>query len=73
MGDYVEVYRAMGEVQAQIIKGLLESFEIPALVKSNAAPSILQFTVDDLGEYRIMVRKQDEEEARRILENKEDV
>lgn len=70
--EYIEVYRAKGEIQAQLIKGLLESFDIPVLINSNAAPSVFQFTVDEMGEYRVMVREEDEKIAREIIENKED-
>ena len=70
--EFIEVYQAKGEVQAQLIKGLLESYGIPSLIKSNAAPSVLQFTVDKLGEFKVMVREEDAEEARNIIENKND-
>ena len=68
--EYIEVFKAKGEEQAQIIKGLLESFGIPALIQSNSAPSVLQFTVDKLGEFKVMVREEDVEEAKRLIENK---
>jgi hypothetical protein len=63
----VEVYRASGEAEAQIIKGLLESYGIPSLLKSTAAPSVHVFTVDGLGEVRILVWKSAEEEARELI------
>jgi len=68
----VEVYKAKGESQAEIIKGLLESFGIPSILKSNAAPSAFQFTVDDMGEYKVMVREQDVEVARGLIESEGD-
>jgi hypothetical protein len=34
----VAVYRAMGEAEALIIKGLLESNGIPCILQSHAAP-----------------------------------
>ena len=51
----VEVYKAANEMEAQVIKSLLESFDIPCLLKSNAAPSVHMFTVDGMGEVKIMV------------------
>ena len=35
----VKVYQAAGEMEAQVIKGLLESNGIPCLLESSAAPS----------------------------------
>jgi len=63
----VEVYRARGEAEAQVIKGLLESYDIPCLLQSNAAPSVHMFTVDGMGEVRVMVRKSMAAEARELI------
>ena len=63
----VEVYRAAGEAEAQIIKGLLESNGIYCLLKSNAAPSVHVFAIDGMGEVKIMVRESLAEKARWLL------
>ena len=63
----VEVYRARGEAEAQVIKGLLESYDISCLLQSNAAPSVHMFTVDGMGEVRVMVRKSMADEARELI------
>jgi len=63
----VEVYRARGEAEAQVIKGLLESYDIPCLLQSNAAPSVHMFTVDGMGEVRVMVRKSMADESRELI------
>jgi len=63
----VEVYRARGEAEAQVIKGLLESYDIPCLLQSNAAPSVHMFTVDGMGEVRVMVRKSMAAEVRELI------
>ena len=68
-----EVYRANGEMQALVIKSLLESYGIPSLLKSEAAPSVFNFAVDGMGEYKVMVREDMADEARRLIENREDV
>ena len=67
----VEVYRAAGEMEAQVIKGLLESYGIPCLFKGDAARTIYGLTVDGLGEVRIMVQESMAEEARRLIRGKE--
>jgi len=66
----VEVYRARGEAEAQIIKGLLESSGISCLLKSNAAPSVHVFTIDGMGEVVILVREANAEEARELIGGK---
>ena len=67
MTKLVAVYKASGEAQAMIIKGLLESRGIPCYIRSNAAPSVHAFTVDDVGEYAILVNESDIEEARHLI------
>lgn len=63
----VEVYKAHGEMEAQVIKAKLESHGIPVLLKSTAAPSIHVFVIDGLGEYRVMVPEDFLEEAQDIV------
>jgi hypothetical protein len=71
--DIVEVYSARGELEAQVIKGLLESAGIPALLQSNAATSIHSFIMDGMGEVKVMVATAQAEEARGIIEANADV
>ena len=65
--ELVEVYRATGEAEAQVIKGLLESNGIPCLLKSQAAPSVHAFAVNGMGEVSIMVGQSMAEEASRLI------
>ena len=53
--ELVEIYKASSEMEAQVIKGLLESYGIPCLLKSNAAPAVHVFTIDGMGEVRVLV------------------
>ena len=62
-----EVYRAAGEMEALIIKSLLESNGIPCFLKSNAAPSVHVLTIDGMGEVAIMVRESMVEEAKKLI------
>jgi len=62
-----EVYRAAGEAEAQIIKGLLDSNGIDCLLKSNAAPSVHVFAIDGMGEVKVMVRESMAEAARELI------
>jgi len=70
---FIEVYRIAGETAAQIIKTKLESSGIPAMLNSQAAPSVYAFTLDGLGEYRIMVPESMAEDAKLIIEGDKDV
>ena len=63
----VEVYKAPNEMEAQVISGLLESYGIPCFLKSNAAPSVHLFTVNGMGEVKIMVLESLAEEARNLI------
>ena len=69
----VEVYRANSEMEALVIKSLLESYQIPCLLKSHAAPSVHVFTSDGMGEVKIMVAEGQAEKAKGLIEKKEDV
>jgi len=64
----VEVYLAASEAEAQIVKGLLESYGISCLLKSNAAPSVHMFAVDGMGEVKIMVWESMAGKARELIE-----
>ncbi len=63
----VDVYHASGELEAQVIKGLLESNGIPCIMRSDAASSVHAFTVDGMGEVKIAVLESMADEARRII------
>jgi len=68
MGEkLVEVYRASGEMEAHVIKGLLESNGIRCILKSDAAFSVHAFTVDGMGEVKVSVLESMAEEAKRII------
>ena len=69
----VEVYRAVGEMEARVIQGLLDSRDIPSLLKSSAARSVHAFAVDGMGEVRVMVWESDADRAGQLIESKDDV
>jgi len=54
-------------LEAQIIKGRLESEGIPVLLSYESAGLIYGITVDGLGEVKIMVPRDLAEEAKEIL------
>ena len=67
----VEVYKARTEMEAQVIKSLLDSFGIPCSFKSNAAPSAHMFTINGMAAVKVMVLESQADEARELIENKE--
>ena len=69
----IEVYKAKGELEAQVIKGMLESYGIPCLLQSHAASSVHSFAVDGMGEVRILVSEKAADEAKRLIETNSNV
>jgi len=69
--EIVEIYRAAGEIEAQVIRGLLESNGIPCLLKSNAAFSAHMIVVDGMGEVKVMVWESMANKAKRLIEGKD--
>lgn len=56
------------QLEAQIIKGRLESEGIPVLLSYESAGLVYGLTVDGIGEVRVMVPESLEKEARAILD-----
>ena len=69
----VQVYKAPNEMEAQVIKGLLESYGIPCFLKSHAAPSVHMFTIDGMGEVKVMVLDSMADRARELIVGNDDV
>jgi len=69
----IEVYRSTSEMEALVIKSLLESYGISCLLKSNAAPSVHVFAMDGMGEVRVMIWDSEAEKARDLIKGKDNV
>jgi hypothetical protein len=67
----VEVYRANGEMEAQVIRSLLEYHGIPCLLRGEAARNIYGLTVDGIAEVRIMVWEKVADKARSLIRGRE--
>jgi len=61
------VYRTAGLMQAEIIKGRLESAGIPVMLDYESVGRVMGITVDGLGEVRILVPNERADEARELL------
>ena len=57
--DLVEVWRAQGELNAQLVRSLLESGGIPSMLAGESLRLTHGFTVDGLALVRILVRPDD--------------
>ena len=69
----VEVYKAAGEIEAQVIKGLLESFGVPCLLKPNVALPSPYSPVMNIGEIKVFVWDTDAGKARELIKDDTDV
>ena len=61
------VYRTAGLMQAEIIKGRLESAGIPVMLDYESLGRVMGITVDGLGEVRILVPNGRADEAKELL------
>jgi len=61
------VYRTWSDLEAQLIKGILELYGIPVRLATDISHTLYPFTVDGLGETRILVPLAAEGEAHVIL------
>jgi ribonuclease-3 len=69
LADPIVVFRTQSDVEASIVRGLLEAHGVMSVVSSSVTHAVFPFTVNELGEVRISVRPADEAEARRIIES----
>lgn len=67
----VEVCITSGLLQAEIIKGKLETNDIPVLLEYESLGPVMGLTLDGLGQVRVLVPEDKEEAARALLEETE--
>jgi hypothetical protein len=65
--DLVTVYTTQGLLQANVIRGALESAGIPVILKYESIGPTIGLTVDGLGRVEVRVPLQWEREARDLL------
>ena len=66
-----EVHRVWGLAEADVIKSYLESNGIECIYRGLVVPYVYSFTTDGMGEIRIMVKDEDFETAKSLLEKTE--
>jgi ribonuclease-3 len=69
VSELVVIFRTRSDVEASIVRGLLEVHGVRSLVTSRVSHSVFPLTVNELGEVRIAVNAADEHEARHIIES----
>jgi hypothetical protein len=61
------VYRGAGMLEAEVVKGRLESAGIPVLLDYESLGRVIGLTVDGLGEVRVFVPDARAEDAKQLL------
>jgi hypothetical protein len=65
--EMVQIHSVQGQVEADVIQSFLKSHGIESFTRGLAVHSIHPFTVDGMGEIRILVSEADAERARAVL------
>ena len=69
MPELVTIFRTRSDVEASIVRGLLEANGVFAVLSSPVTHAVFPLTVNELGEVRIAVHPDEADEARRIIES----
>ena len=67
MSDLMVIFRTHSDIEASIVRGLLESHGIRSMIASDVPHSIFPLSVDGLGEVRVSVHTDEAAEAQRII------
>ena len=66
VNEWVEVFVTYDSIEAEMIKGLLESGGIPVILRSSkVAP--YPVNIGRMGEIRILVREEDKDTAKKVI------
>jgi len=68
-----ELHKVWGPVEAEIVKGYLESNGIPCIFRGKVVQSVHPFSADGLGEIKIFVAEKDYSRAKKLLKKKVDI
>jgi ribonuclease III len=67
--DLVTIFRTRSDVEASVVRGLLEAHGVPSVVTSQLPQALFPMVVSTLGEIGIAVHADDAGEASRIIES----
>lgn len=62
-----ELTRVMGPVEAEVLKNFLESQGIHCVLRGQMAPTVYPFSVDGMGEIKVLVSEADYDVAKDLL------
>jgi len=68
MADLVVIFRTQSDVEASIVRGLLEAHGVPSIVSSHGT-TMFPVNVNEMGEVRIAVHAGDAEDAQRLIDS----
>ena len=68
MPDLVVIFRTHSDIEARIVRGLLESHGVLSVVSSDVPHAIFPLSIDGLSEVRIAVHPDEAEDAQRIID-----
>ncbi|HKB14296.1 MAG TPA: ribonuclease III [Vicinamibacterales bacterium] len=68
MPDLVVIFRTHSDIEARIVRGLLESHGVLSMVSSDVPHAIFPLSMDGLTEVRIAVHPEEAEDAQRIID-----
>jgi ribonuclease III len=66
--DLVVIFRTHSDIEARIVRGLLESHGVMSVISSDVPHAIFPLSIDGLTEVRIAVHANEAEEAQRIID-----
>jgi len=66
--EYVEVYSANGQLEADMIRLMLEAAGLHVLTRGESAGAVYGLTVGPLGEVRVLVQESDAQAANELLD-----
>ena len=69
MNELTVVFTSASDIEARVVRGLLESHGIASLVSSGAPQSIFPVGVGGIAEVKISVRPEEADEARRVIDS----
>ena len=68
MPDLVVIFRTHSDIEAKIVRGLLESHGVMSVITSDVPHSIFPLAVDGITEVRLAVHPDEAQEAQRIID-----
>lgn len=65
----ISIYKANNQIEAELIKGMLEVEGIPALLKYESLGQVYGLTIDGLGQVDVQVPVKFAQDAERLINN----